>query len=240
MKQNPRSSSPGFTIYELLVAIAIVAALAVISSITFNRMRGAGDKAAVLAVLRQLQIANTSHATDNNGRYVPISSWDKNNKRINDWHQNTTFLAYLTGHFANTQTDNPSRDVPVSILDPAVVRAKQRLWDFLFASYGYNEVGMPGSGANSSKGFLISHVTEPGRTAAFITATDWIAKYDGRLLWENSPVEGKSKDGKIAYRHDGKAVVVYYDGSTGLITPDDIRGFDARGGASHPFWKANY
>jgi hypothetical protein len=35
-------------------------------------------------------------------------------------------------------------------------------------------------------------------------------------------------------------VVVYSDGSTGFVTPGDMRGFDAKGRAVHPFWKANY
>jgi prepilin-type processing-associated H-X9-DG protein len=99
---------------------------------------------------------------------------------------------------------------------------------------------MPGSGPNASKGFRVNQISNPSRTAAFITATDWIAKYSGRLVWKTSPKEGKSTDGKIAYRHGGKAVVVYYDGSTGLIAPEDIRRFDAAGGVSHPFWKADH
>jgi prepilin-type N-terminal cleavage/methylation domain-containing protein len=239
MKSNPLPRIPGFTLVEVLVTLVIIVTIAAISAATFNRMRASGDKATVLAVLRQLQIANTSFATDNNDRYVPISSWDENNKRVNDWHQNTTFLAYLSGDFTNLEKKNPSKTVPLSVLDPVVVRSKERLWDLLFASYGYNEVGMPGSGPSSSKGFRTGQISSPSRTAAFITATDWIAKYNGRLIWQTSPKEGKSTDGKIAYRHEGKAVVVYYDGSTGLISPQDIRRFDANGGANHPFWKAD-
>jgi prepilin-type N-terminal cleavage/methylation domain-containing protein len=234
-------SAAGFTLVELLVVILIVVVLAAFSFLGISRMRAAGDRATTVAVLRQLQIANVGYAADHNGQYVPLSSMDENNNRVNDWHQSSVFLAYLTGDHTNLERNQPvTSSVPVSILDPIVVRAKQRLWNRLFASYGYNQVGMPALTPGGDRSFKVSQVTNPTRTAAFITATDWIAKYEGRLLWETSPVEGKSTDGKIAFRHGDKAIVVYYDGSSGFVTPADFRNFDAKGGINNPFWKANH
>ena len=51
--------------------------------------------------------------------------------------------------------------------------------------------------------------------------------------------EGKTTGQRLACRHGGKAIVVDCDGGTALVTPDEIRAFDQRGGASHPFWKAD-
>jgi hypothetical protein len=34
--------------------------------------------------------------------------------------------------------------------------------------------------------------------------------------------------------------VVYYDGSSGFITQNDLREFGQKGGLAHPFWKANF
>lgn len=237
--KNPCHPRRGFTLVELLVTIAILVALALLSFVAFTRMRAAGDRAAAVTVLRQLQLANFSYANEHNGKYVPISSRDENNNRVNDWHENSTFLGYLCGNLSDLDEVTPTKDVPISVLDPVVVRAKQRLWQRLFASYGYNEVDMPGSGPNSDKCFRVNQVVNPARTAAFVTATDWIAKYSGRLLWEQSPVEGKSTDGKLAFRHGGRAIVTYYDGSSGFVTPKDIKRFDALGGAKNPFWKAD-
>jgi len=112
--------------------------------------------------------------------------------------------------------------------------------DKLFASYGYNREGMPALKANTDQSFTVNQVTSPTRTAAFVTATDWIVTYKSRFRWEENPVEGKSTDQKMAYRHGNKAVVVYYDGSSGFVSPEDVRAFDSKGGAKHPFWKANY
>jgi prepilin-type processing-associated H-X9-DG protein len=166
---------------------------------------------------------------------------DENNNRINDWHQSSVFLAYLTGdQSALDNNQKVTTKVPQSVLDPIVVRSKKRLWERLFASYGYNQHGMPAAKPNTDRSFKVSQVTSPSRTAAFITATDWIVSYNSRFLWESNPVEGKTTDQRIAYRHGGKAVVVYYDGSSGFVSPDDIRAFDARGGSNHPFWKADH
>jgi prepilin-type N-terminal cleavage/methylation domain-containing protein/prepilin-type processing-associated H-X9-DG protein len=234
-------SATGFTLVELLVVILIIVGIAALSVLGLSKMRGAGDRAATIAVLRQLQMANFGYSADHNGKYVPLSSNDENNNRVNDWHQSSVFLAYLTGDQTNLNNNQTvTSTVPLSILDPVVVRAKKRLYDKLFASYGYNVVAMPSAGPSVDRCFKVSQVTNPTRTAAFITATDWIAKYDGRLLWKTTPEEGKSTDGKIAFRHGGKAIVVYYDGSTGFVTPEAMRGFDAKGGANHPFWKANH
>ena len=226
---------------ELLVVITIIVILTALSFLSFSRLRTAADRASVAASLRQLQFANQSYAGDHNGRYLPLSSMDENQNRINEWHQNSLFLSYHTGD-SNTldSNQNASPKVPLNLLDPAVVRAKKRLWDRLFASYGYNSVGMPAPSPGTDQSFLVSQVTSPARTAAFITATDWIVDYSGRFLWEEDPVEGKTTDQRIAYRHGGKAVVVYYDGSSGLISPNDIRNFDKQGGANHPFWKADH
>jgi prepilin-type processing-associated H-X9-DG protein len=56
------------------------------------------------------------------------------------------------------------------------------------------------------------------------------------LLWKKSPVEGKTNDSKIAYRHNGKAVVGYYDGHGGVISMAEMRKIDTLGGINNVFW----
>ena len=239
MKSPSRHNRAAFTLVELLVVIVIIISLAMLSMMGFRKIREAGERATVVSVMRQLQLANAGYANEHNGQYVPLSSYDENNNRVNDWHQSSVFLSYLTGDNTALEQGKQTVDAPVSVLDPIVVRAKKRLWNKLFASYGYNLTGMPAPKPNTDRCFKVGQVTNPSRTAAFFTATDWIVNYNSRFNWLNNPVEGKTTDQRIAYRHGGKAIVVYYDGSTGFVSPDDIRAIDKQGGASHPFWKAN-
>jgi prepilin-type processing-associated H-X9-DG protein len=239
MKIPIRHTHPGFTLVEILVVIVIIITLAALSLMGLRRMREAGDRATTISVMRQLQLANVGYASDHNGQYVPMESYDENNARSNEWHHSSVFLAYLTNDQSALEMGKKTTDVPTSVLDPVVVRAKQRMWDKLFASYGYNQQGMPPATPKSDRSFKTSEVTHPSRSAAFITATDWKVIHSSRFRWLDNPVEGKSTDQKMAYRHGGKAIVVYYDGSTGFVSPADIRAFDAQGGANHPFWKAN-
>ncbi len=244
MKNPSANNSAGFTLVELLVVIAIIVTLAALSLMGFTRLRAAGDRATAMSTMRQLQMANYSYSVDHNGKYVPLLSRDKENS-ANDlsWVDNALFLSYLTGD--RTEIDSGQRkisEVPTGILDPVAYRAKGRYYWRLFASYGYVMENMVNNtiGNVTETGFTVGQITNPSRSAAFITATDHHAKYGGRFLWNSSSKEGKTSDGRLAFRHGGRAIVAYYDGSTGLITQGDLRQFDANGGLSHPFWKANY
>jgi prepilin-type processing-associated H-X9-DG protein len=191
-----------------------------------------------------MQAANATYATDHNGRFVPLDERDENGVMLGDWTQNTEFMALITGDesLLTKYPDKFNGRLPHQFLDPAVVRTKARLWDVIFASYGYNQIvpGLPPGQIGGPRGFRMNQITNPARSVAFVTGTDHYFKYSGRLLWESNPVEGKSKDGKLAFRHGGKAIVTYYDGSTSMVGPAEIRSFDSKGGANHPFWKADY
>ncbi len=77
---------------------------------------------------------------------------------------------------------------------------------------------MPSAGPSVDRCSKVSQVANPTRTAAFITATD----------------------GKIAFRHGGKAIVVCHDGSTAFVAPEDFRNYDLKGRIDNSFWKANF
>jgi prepilin-type N-terminal cleavage/methylation domain-containing protein len=240
-KNNARPVQ-GFTLVELLVVILIIATLAALSMVMFNRARTAGDLTTTVAIIRQLQLANYAYANEHNGQFVPLQSKDENNAVSVTWHQNTAFLAYLTGDPSALEANQLVNNVvPRSILDPIVVRSKQRLWNMLYASFGYNQENMPIFGPSQDKSFKISQLTCPNRSAAFVTGTDHYLKYSGRFLWKPGvSTEGKSTDGRMAFRHEKKAIVVYYDGSSGVITQADLKNYDANGGKANPFWKADY
>lgn len=235
----------GFTLVELLVVITIIAILASLSVFGFKRLREKADMVTTVKRIRSLSEANVLYATDNNGRYVPVFAFDEDGQSAVMWHYNRTYLEALIGNKEELEDAEPFEGIdglPDEVLDPIVIRAKKKYWSRISASFGYNGENLTGGAwgePNAAASRTIASMSYPGETCAFITATDWRAKQSGGLLWERSPVEGKTGDGKIAYRHRGKAVVAYFDGHTALISINDMKEINRRGGVNNVFWGGN-
>ncbi|MEY3895914.1 MAG: hypothetical protein RLZZ214_1434 [Verrucomicrobiota bacterium] len=239
----------GFTLTELLVVIAIIAVLAALSIMGVRQFKGVADKAVAIRNISQLQLANTNYATDHGGRYVPVDGFDSNGNR-QYWSLNTDLLTYLNGGGVPVKTAVGWPTVPLNLLDPIVTRAKKALHDTYFGNFGYNYEGFnydpdmpPYGSAGHIRAWLMSQTVSPERSCAFITSTCDVATYGGRSLWKGlAAVEGKTGDGKIAYRHKGgKALVVYYDGHVGEITMKEIEQLDTNSdpslkGSKNIFW----
>lgn len=239
MKRKNSLIPNGFTLIELLIVIVIIAVLVALSLMGYTRMKTAADGVGIVTNLRQLQAANMSYATDNNGRFASYYIRDENGSKVY-WHRNPEFLGYFTGDNSQLSKPNPSLNVSPSLLDPIVIRARARAYTVIPASYGMNSEFMPKRDDEDTARYIeVSRLSDPPRSAAFVTCTDGSAKYKGRKLWDKSPVEGKTTDGKMAFRHKNNAVVVYFDGHTGFITRADIDRFDASGGKNNIFWNAD-
>jgi prepilin-type processing-associated H-X9-DG protein len=173
---------------------------------------------------------------------VPAYSFDEEARPGIPWHYNPAFLEALIGEVEGLEEAEEFEGIdglPEQVLDPVVVRTKARMWSRISASFAYNNENVPGGGWGQP-GTVRAHTTTsveyPSEAFAFITATDWIANYSGRLLWKKRPFEGKSEDSKIAYRHQNKAVVAYYDGHVGTISINEVRALDKLGGINNVFW----
>ena len=235
---------PAFTLVELLVTLAIIAILAVLSAAGFVKMRSLGDMAGATCNLAQLQLANLLYVADNNGKFTPVFTFDSSGVGYLPWTDDPDYLKYLKGDSAAFKSNgNPDLTISANLLDPTVIRAKKLDYDLLAGSFGYNMTGVPGAvwgKAGTSAYFLTSQLTAPERSAAFSTATDWNIEFPSRYHWAGSgAVEGRTKDSKMAYRHNNKALIAYYDGHVGVVSVADLKQIDANGGAQNIFWKGD-
>ncbi len=244
---NPRNPAAcpraAFTLVELLVTITIIIAIAALSFTGMSKMRKSGDRIVAIRNMSQLQLANTSYAAENNGKYVPTDEWNDEGSSYVKWMDNPKFISFFKSDSAVYLNDGRiDVTLPLGMMDPAVVRAKKLLYNETQANYAYNKTGMTGGWATpgARPSYTVSQVTDASRSAVFFSATDWNTDHSRRFLWTGAAaVEGKSRDGKIAYRHNNKTIVIYYDGHAGEVTQADIRRIDGLGGANNIFWKAN-
>jgi prepilin-type processing-associated H-X9-DG protein len=232
----------GFTLIELLITITIIIVIGGLVMVGAGKLRQKADVVTTIKRISGFAQANALYAVDHGGKYVPAYSFDEESKPGIPWHYNPAFLEALIGDNFSIEEAEEFEGVdglPVQVLDPVVVREKKRYWSRISASFAYNNENVPGGGwgqPGTARGHTITSVKNPSEAFAFITATDWIANYGGRYLWKKAPVEGKTNDSKIAYRHDGKAVVAFYDGHTETMSIEDMREIDKRGGIGNVFW----
>jgi len=248
MKTHPQQSlilepKAAFTLTELLVTIVIIIIIAVLSLSGLTRMRQSADRIVATRNLSQIQLANAGYAADNNGQYVPVYEFDNDGRYFVAWMYNPKFLSCLKSEASVYRSDGTvDRSLPLNLLDPITVRAKQLYNDQIRASFGYMIDAVPGQGwgvPGAKPSFKISQLTSPERTAAFVTATDWIVNYQNRFKWETAKEEGYVGEQRLSYRHNGKALVVYYDGHVGAVSVADIRKIDTQGGSANIFWKGD-
>ena len=224
MQINRLSRSHGFTLVELLVVIAIIAVLATISATATIRFRAAADRSASIGALRQLQSANVSFATENGGSFVPPVAKQVDASGVETgvtykWFENPDFISHLKGEAATFPSSGaPDFSVPLALMDAAVVRKKSAENTTLDICFGYTT---PQNVAVLKQ----ARLSNPSSSAAFITC--------------DSPFIDHPTKSKIAYRHQNKALVVYYDGRAAVITRADVTSIDSNGGATNPFWKAD-
>jgi prepilin-type N-terminal cleavage/methylation domain-containing protein/prepilin-type processing-associated H-X9-DG protein len=245
MKLTPSANSTrfrGFTLIEILISITIIIVIAGLAMMGTRKLREKADVVTTMKRIAGFAQANALYAVDHGGRYVPAYSFDEESKPGIPWHYNPSFLEALIGENLSVEEAEEFEGVdglPEQVLDPKVVREKKRYWSRISASFAYNNENVPGGGwgePGTSRAHTTATLKNPSEAFAFITATDWIANYGGRFLWKKSPVEGKTNDSKIAYRHGDKAVVAFYDGHTETMSMEEMRQIDKLGGINNVFW----
>lgn len=226
----------GFTLVELMVSIAIVIVLVAIVFVVTTRVRGAAAKTTSIGNLRALQLANGLYASDNNGRFVATYTKDSKGKVGGVWDRNSEFLDLYVGVNQPTKGNNQESRVSPKHLDAVAYKARGSGYDTIKASYGMiSKENYTQSGPGTDSSYRMTELTDASKTAAFVTAVNWLVQYSGRSSWKGE--EGKVNAPMMAYRHRDKALVVYYDGHVDEITKQDMAALDRRGGQNNMFWK---
>lgn len=172
----------GFTIVELLVAIAIVATLATLVTVTTSKVRARALEVAGLNNLRDLSNATIISTTDRAGRFPVMRNYPWENVIRPDGEPADWMHVVLS---ENLGIDSSTADLPSIFRNPAVERRRAPAWLVENAShshYRYNTLTAPGR-----------LPTDPGQAVIlFQTAwSDWPA--------EDMPIQSQGAGLAVAY-----------------------------------------
>ncbi|MDR1284124.1 MAG: prepilin-type N-terminal cleavage/methylation domain-containing protein [Opitutaceae bacterium] len=226
-----RVNRRAFTLVELLTIIAIIGILAAIIIPAVGQVRESARAVQCASNLRQIQMANIAWATDNKGGYAPLLLVDKDDaSRTIIWYQNPDFLAYL----ARERTSATVERLANSLNCPTA----RLLGNSRAFTCGANAHGRGGEWV---KGYVrqirMEEILRPSKTMAFADALDWQLYADTTLYADGatggytkeleSPSAGGSTTHVVAWRHGGKANLVYFDGHTARLPVDPFKNDEA-------------
>ncbi len=209
-----RTSAHGFSLIELLTVIAVIAVLAAILLPMVYRAQAWSEQSKCMSGLRQMQLANMQYATDHDGRFVPVfTKRNKPSKSGSDklfWHNNRDFVTLLGC------PEDKAASVPLDLRCP-VEGVQQTGW-------GFNSTGLDEPENAGEKRDIAQHeLLHPSESMAIIDALDFHVFRSKADAYYG--VETKISNA-TAYRHNGKACLVYWDGHTGVLTREEVLGND--------------
>ncbi|MFQ3670161.1 MAG: prepilin-type N-terminal cleavage/methylation domain-containing protein [Verrucomicrobiia bacterium] len=224
------SSSPAFSLVELLIVIAIIAVLIAISIPTTQFVISRAQTQTTISNLRTLQQANLLFANDNNGFTVPAQV--NGNWSGGMWFQNELFLSYLGVPLTDRMWDEDWPKYAKSGIPSACPNQPPGKVDRQ-ASIGIN-LGLrqhwpQADGSYADLSFNVNQIKNPSRAMAFADAKDTWIRMDRADSWNGD--HGPWYNMAIAYRNGakadgtgGKAAVVFFDGHVELLSREQVVG----------------
>ncbi len=227
------ASRAGFTMVELLVVIAIIGILAAILLPVLARARQEARSVQCVNNLRQIYLANTMYADENNGRYVPAASdLDANGGGLVRWHgaRKTTQEDFdpMQGPLAEYLPDKRIKECPV-FFEFRERENGANAFESGTGGYGYNAAYI-GSTSYAEDfpdclrhGTLDARVRLPSETIMFVDAAfaqdNYVVEYSfieppffaSPEFPRGNPEWGYASP-SIHFRHNGRANVLWADG----------------------------
>lgn len=208
---HPRSL--GFSIIELLTVISVIAVLAAILVTTVQKVRSRSELTKSVSNLRSLQLANQLYSNEHNGWFVPVAQWPiEGNPTF--WHNDPEFRSYFSLE--------PGRMWPEGLVSPRAEMVHQTDGDLrIDRAYGYNCTDVPGRWGVPGQAMQVhvSQVIDLSKKLAFADALDWVIHRDRADSYEGVEVYTQNA---TAYRYDGKAAVVFFDGRATALSRDEV------------------
>ena len=217
--ENRRAA--GFSLVELLAAIAALAVLAAIAAGVWPAARAAAEATGCRSNLRELAAANLAYAADH-GRYVAAAA-DIEGANRTRWHGVRSGAAFdgskgpLAPYLGGGAASAWVRRCPGFLPEAPGFEAS-------CGGYGYNALGvgselcLPGNGVKTDRGMRPGAVAHPAQTAMFADAAYLEGGGPKARLIEYSFAEpprfadGSTPDPTIHFRHRGRANVAWCDG----------------------------
>lgn len=209
----------GFTLIELLTVIAIIGILAAILIPTVGKVRFKAREAAKASNYRQIWIANTLYANDNNGFTCPTEYYGPDG-RVYEWRR--ALAPYIS---ANGRTDIDFRMLPVFI-DPLYAEHDPSIAFATRTGIGMNDtlntpvnVRRNNPTANEPNRLLkrLEQVTFPERRMFICDSVR-----AGFLFFGNFDFAiPTTTDPERLPRHNGKSMMVRFSGQVVLVTYEE-------------------
>lgn len=234
--QSPRHPSRAFTLLELLIVVVLIIVLAAIVFPMARNIRQAAGTAKTVANLRQIQAANMSFASDNNGFFLGNSP-DGGGPWGPPWFTYMPFVSMLgvnvagegEGESGNVLPDGWGKNYPevlkcgmdVSVSPEPEQKDRNFTIGMNWSSFSHQSDGTPG-GASWWIGGKIhqNSVKHPSQLIMFHESSEIFGTFWNRLDWKGDNVGFNLG---MAFRNKGKTCnVVFADGHVSSLTRKDV------------------